>query len=121
MPALDGDSEISLTFCLSKKSIECTSNNEISVKIPNYSYVLANKSILCNCKLEAEETFLLDSLPDDHPQLENVFVVNLAYVHYFNNQTDSVMATPSLDDTENEQELPVTLQDFSLNTSKWIN
>ena len=31
-------------------------------KIPTFPYVLVNKSVLCNCELDAESHFLLESL-----------------------------------------------------------
>ena len=36
---LDGSNKIILADWLNKKSLECTSNNDIPIKIPDYSYV----------------------------------------------------------------------------------
>ena len=46
------------------------------------------QSILCNCDIEAESNFLLESLaacegPDAKTDLEMHFTVNLAFVNYF--------------------------------------
>ena len=40
----------------------CVHNNNIPINIPNHPYVLLNRSILCNCDLEAESNFYLESL-----------------------------------------------------------
>ena len=37
-------------------------NNNILISIPSHPYVLLNRSILCNCDVEAERNFLLESL-----------------------------------------------------------
>ena len=40
----------------------CNFNNDIPVKkIPSYPFVLVNKSVLCNCRIEVENHFLLES------------------------------------------------------------
>ena len=48
-----------------------------------------NRSILCNCDIEAESNFLLESLaackgPNAKTDLEMHFTVNLAFMNYFN-------------------------------------
>ena len=48
-----------------------------------------NQSILCNCDIEAESNFLLESLaacegPNAKTDLEMHFTVNLAFMNYFN-------------------------------------
>ena len=40
----------------------CSHNNNIPISIPGHPYVLMNQSILCNCDIEAESNFLLESL-----------------------------------------------------------
>ena len=55
---LDGGVEIILANWLNRKSHEYTINNDIPIKIPDYPYTLVNRSIICNCELEAEESFL---------------------------------------------------------------
>ena len=47
-----------------------------------------NRSILCNCDIEAASNFLLESLaacenPEAKTDLEMHFTVNLAFVNYF--------------------------------------
>ena len=39
----------------------CLHNNNIPINIPGHPYVLMNQSILCNCDIEAESNFLLES------------------------------------------------------------
>ena len=68
----------------------CSHNNNIPINIPGHPYVLMNQSILCNCDIEAESNFLLESLaackgPETKTDLEMHFTVNLAFVNYFDN------------------------------------
>ena len=59
---LDGGHEIILANWPSYKKMVCLINNDVPVNIPCYPYVLLNRHILCNCDIEAENNFLLESL-----------------------------------------------------------
>ena len=59
---LDGGQQIILANWPSYKRLICTYNNDIPVNIPSCPYVLLNRNILCNCNIEAEDNFLLESL-----------------------------------------------------------
>ena len=59
---LDGGDEIILVNWPNDKHIICNINNDIPVKIPSHPYVLVNRSILCNCGIEADNHHLLESL-----------------------------------------------------------
>ena len=50
---LDGEYQIILMNWSSYKRIICTHNNNIPIDIPSHPYVLLNRSILCNCNVEA--------------------------------------------------------------------
>ena len=63
---LAGDNEIILANWQIDKHIICTINKDIVIKIPSHPYVLVNRSILCNCGIEAENNFLLESLAACH-------------------------------------------------------
>ena len=52
----DGGSEVNPGNWLNKTSLQCTSNNDIPIKIPDYTYALINRCFLCNCELEVEES-----------------------------------------------------------------
>ena len=58
----DGRQQIILANWPSYKKIMCAHNNNVLINIPSHPYVLLNRSILCNCDLEAESNFLLESL-----------------------------------------------------------
>ena len=65
----------------------CIHNNNIPINIPSHPYVLLNRSILCNCDLEAESNFLLESLVacenfETKADLVMYFTVNLAFISY---------------------------------------
>ena len=66
----------------------CSHNNNIPINIPGHPYILMNRSISCNCDVEAESNFLLESLaacegPETKTDLEMHFTINLALVNYF--------------------------------------
>ena len=66
----------------------CSLNNNIPVDIPSHPYALLNQSISCNCDVEAESNFLLESLAACNPSTEDLvmyFTANLAFVNYFDN------------------------------------
>ena len=71
----------------------CPYNNNVPINIPSHPYVLLNRSILCNCDVEAEHNFLLESLaPCKNSETDFVmyFMVNLAFVNYFDNLVESL-------------------------------
>ena len=55
---LDGGNEIILANWPNDKHIICLINNDIPVKIPSHPYVFVNRSVLCYCRIEAENNFL---------------------------------------------------------------
>ena len=59
---LDGGDEIILANWPNNKHIICNTNNDISPKIPCHQYVLVNRSVLCNCSIQADNHYLLESL-----------------------------------------------------------
>ena len=59
---LDGGDEIVLANWLHDKHIICNINNNIAIKITGNPYVLVNRSILCNCRIEADNHHLLESI-----------------------------------------------------------
>ena len=60
---LDGGNEIILPNWPSDKHIICNINNDILIKISSsHSFMLVNIIVLCNCGIEAENHFLLESL-----------------------------------------------------------
>ena len=82
---LDGGNEIILANWPNNKHIICNINNDIPIKIPSHPYVLVNRSVLCNCGIEVENHFLLESLAacqDTNSKLTMYFTVNTAFVNY---------------------------------------
>ena len=62
----------------------CSHNNNIPINIPGHPYVLINQSILCNCDIEAESNFLLESLaayegPETKTDLEMHFTIKPSF------------------------------------------
>ena len=98
----------------------CMVNNEVPVNIPSYPYVLLNRSILCNCYIEAENNFLLESLVVCHNSSSNLvlyFAVNMAFITYFDTLVGS-LDTPILQNwVTHEQILPISFQSLEFNSS----
>ena len=113
---LDRGKEIILANWTDDKHIICNVNNDIPVRIPSHPYVLVNRSILCNCGIEVEYNFLLESLVpchDANSKLVMYFTVNTAFVNYLDslhNLTDSLKGPILLNTTSYEQTLPISLQ-----------
>ena len=57
---LDGGHQIILANWPNNKRIICIHKNNIPVNIPSHPYVLLDRTILCNCDIEAESNFLLE-------------------------------------------------------------
>ena len=93
---LDGGNEIILANWSNGKHIICSINNDIPVRIPSHPYVLVNRSVLCNCGIEAENHFLLRFLAaceNTNSKLTMYFTVNTAFANYldkFPNLTESL-------------------------------
>ena len=84
---LDGGNEIILANWPNDKCIICTINNNFPIAIRCHPYVLVKRSILCNCRIEAENNFLLQSLAachDTNTKLIMYFTVNSAFTNYLN-------------------------------------
>ena len=108
---LDGGNEIILANWLNDKHVICNINNDIPVKIPSHPYVLVDRSIVCNCGLEADNHHLLESLAacnKTNTKLKKYFTINLVFTNYLNeisNLTDHHSIDRSI--TEYEQVLPI--------------
>ena len=82
---LDGGDEIVLANWPNDKHIICNINNDIPVKIPSHPYILVNRSVLCNCSIEADNHYLLESIAtcdnkDSKPVM--YFTINMAFANY---------------------------------------
>ena len=98
----------------------CNVNNDIPVKIPSSPYVLINRSVLCNYRIEAENNFLLESLATCHDaesKLVMYFMVNTAFVNYHDNLTETLKSPILLYQTTHKQTLPISLQSFDFNSN----
>ena len=110
---LDGGDEIVLANWPNDKHIICNVSNDIPVKIPSHPYVLVNRSVLCNCGIEADNHYLLESIAtcdNRDPKLVMYFTINMAFANYldmFPNLTDSFQLIK--DRTTYEQPLHINL------------
>ena len=59
---LDGGHETVLANWPNNKHVICNANNNIPINIPSHPYVLINITVLCNCGIEVEDNFLLESI-----------------------------------------------------------
>ena len=99
------------------KHIICTINNNIPIKIPCHPYVLVNRGVLCNCGIEVENNFLLESLASCHDADSNFvmyFTVNTAFVNYIDQFT--LMETLTIPILINKTTSKYTLPIFLNNT-----
>ena len=112
---LDGGYEIVLANWPSFKRIVCSTHNNIPIEIPSHLYVLLNRMVLCNCIIEAESNFLLESIAacdseQDDVDLEMYFLVNTAFLNYFD-ELRSTLDIPFFHNvTRQEHILPTSLE-----------
>ena len=116
---LDGGFQIIVANWPNYRKIMCLHNNNIPINIPGHPYVLMNQSILCNCDIEVESNFLLESLaackgPEAITDLEMHFTVNLAFVNYFEDIIEELGKQILLNWTTQEQILPISLETFEI-------
>ena len=110
---LDGGDEIILANWPNDKHIICNVNNDIPVKIPSHPYVMVNRSISCNCDIEADNYYLLESIAaHDNRDFKLImyFTINMAFANYlnmFSNLTDSFQLIK--DRITYERPLPINL------------
>ena len=90
-------------------------HNNILIEILSHPYVLLNRTILCNCIIEAENYFLLESIAACDPDntdvdLEMYFMANTAFYNYFKGLID-MLEVPFLHNvTMQEHILPICLE-----------
>ena len=112
---LDGGNKIILANWPNDKHVICNINNDIPVRIPGYPYVFVKRSVLCNCGIEAENHFILESLAACHngnSKLAVYFTINAAFVNYqdqFSNMTESLKTPIIRNKTTFKQTLPISL------------
>ena len=116
---LDGGKQTIVANWPNYKRIICTYNNNIPVDIPSHPYMLLDRNILCNCDIEAESNFLLESLAacNEHekPDLEMYFTVNLAFMDYLA-QLNVTLDTPINRNWMNvKRPIPISLDFFQIN------
>ena len=110
----NGGNKIILANWPNDKHIICPINNDLLIKIPSHPYVLVNRSVPCNCRIEAENNFLLESLAtchDSKTKLIMYFTVNSAFTNYLNefNLLEELDITILTNKSTSEVTLPVFL------------
>ena len=115
---LDGGSEIIFANWPNNKHIICNINNDIPIKIPSHPYVLVNRSVLCNCGIEVENNFHLQSLvacQGINSKIAMYFTLHTAFINYldqYTNLTKSLEFPIIQNKTTFEQTLPISLTVF---------
>ena len=97
------------------KRIVCSTHNNIPIEIPSHPYVLLNRTVLCNCIIEAESNFLLESIAACNPErndldLEMYFVANTAFLNYFDELINTLDIPDFHNVTRQEHILPISLE-----------
>ena len=90
------------------------------MNILSYPYVLLDRNILCNCDIEAESNFLLESIAtfEEHekPDLEMYFTVNLAFVDYLEQLNETITTPINRNWTSAKQLTPISLDSFQVSS-----
>ena len=116
---LDSGFQIVLANWPSYRKIMWSHNNNIPISIPSHPYIMMNRSILCNCDVEAESNFLLESLAackgsETKTDLEMHFTINLAFVNYFDDIIEELGIPILRNWTTQEQILPLSIETFEI-------
>ena len=80
---------------------------------------MVNRTVLCKCRREAEDNFLLELIPTCYGKQSNLVMystVNTAIMHYFDNLTNAFDVHILQDWTTHEQVLPISLQTLAFNS-----
>ena len=81
--------------------------------------MLLDRNILCNCDVEAENNFLLESLAAcneyEKPDLEMYFTVNLAFMDYLEQLNETLTTPINKNWMKAKQHIPVSLDSFPIN------
>ena len=114
---LNGGYQIILANWPNYNRIICTHCNNIPVNIPIQPCVLLNRSILCNCDIEAESNFLLEFVTackgNNKPDLEMYFTVTLALVNYLDLLNETIETPIVRNQTMQKQILSISLEHFN--------
>ena len=114
---LGGGHETVLTNWPENKHVICSDNSNIPIKIPSHPYVLINRTVLCNCRIEVEDNFLSELIaicPSKQPDLVMYFTVNTAFIHYFDSLTNKLENHILQNWTTHEQVLLISLKHLVL-------
>ena len=112
---LDRGHEIVLANWPSFKRKVCSTHNNILIEISSHLYKLLNRTILCNCIIEVENNFLLESIAACDPEgdgadLEMYFVTNTAFLNYFGELINTLEAPFLHNITTQEHILPISFE-----------
>ena len=120
LSVLDEGNQIILANWPNYERIICMYNKNITVNIPSHLYVLLDRNILCNCDIEAENNFLLESLATceelEKPDLEMYFTVNLAFIDYLEQLNETITTPINRNWTSAKQPIPISLGTFQVSS-----
>ena len=110
---LDGGKEIVLANWPNDKLIICNVNNDIPANIPSHPYVLVNRRVLCNCGIETDNHYLLESIAACDNRISKFimyFTINTAFANYLDMFPNLNESFPLVRDrTTYEHTLPLNL------------
>ena len=88
------------------------------MSILSHPYVLLDRSILCNCDIEAKSNFLFESLAacgeHEKPDLEMYFTINLAFANYLDQLNETIDIPIKRNWTHQIQVLPISIESFNM-------
>jgi hypothetical protein len=110
---LDGGDIIVLANIVNQKRLICTDNYNLAQPLPSHQYVMVNRSILCNCEIEAGLMYILRSLGScsDSSHLPPMyFTLNLAFYEKFKKLLPYTDQEPLTEPVLEEPVFPVFLE-----------
>ena len=106
---LGGGDEILLVNWPNDKHIICNMTNDIPVNISSHPYVVVNRNVLPNCRIEADNHYLLESLVACNNKNHNLvmyFTINTAFTNYLDMLPNITSPSLIIDRTTYEHHYP---------------
>lgn len=103
---LDGGPYVVLANMAREKKLLCKENSDLAVPLPQHNYVLMNRTVLCQCDIDAGLSYVLQNIgscEEDLAPLTLYFTYNFAFYGAFTELLDNLSFVPPT----NPQEEPV--------------
>ena len=122
---LDGGQVMVLANMIKQKKLNCAPHLQVETPFNDNDYVLVNRSILCNCEIVSDMSYVLQSLgscSESRTSNPILFTVNMAFQMYLDEWANySYLKDLPTFPTEHETTIPVFLNDTLIRTNEGLS